>query len=69
MALAVFVNKALTCGMDRQLVIEGSARRHPFRNHARRVVLAHRRERDNSDWKLFAMSFSAFFVCFTTFIF
>lgn len=55
--------------MERQLVIEGPARRHPFRNYARRVVLANRRARDDSDWKLFAMSFSAFFVCFTTFIF
>ena len=55
--------------MDRQLVIEGSARRHPFRKHARRVVLTRRKERDDSDWKLFAMSFCAFFVCFTTFIF
>ena len=55
--------------MNRQLVIEGQARRHPFRNYARRVALGHRRARDDSDWKLFAISFSAFFVCFTTFIF
>ena len=54
--------------MQRQLVIEGSAR-HTFRNHARRVARANRRARDDSDWKLFAMSFSAFFVCFATFIF
>jgi hypothetical protein len=55
--------------MQRQLVIEGSARRHPFRNYARRVSLRNRQARDDSDWKLFAVSFSAFFVCFTTFIF
>ncbi len=55
--------------MQRQLVIEGSARRHPFRNYARRVARANRKARDDSDWKLFAVSFSAFFVCFTTFIF
>ena len=55
--------------MKRQLVLEGTARRHPFRNYARRVALANRRARDDSDWKLFAISFSAFFVCFTTFIF
>lgn len=69
MALAEFVNKLLTPLMQRQLVIEGSARRHPLRNHMRRVSLVNRKSRDDGDWKLFAMSFAAFFVCFTTFIF
>ncbi|HEX8302982.1 hypothetical protein [Sphingomonas sp.] len=54
--------------MQRRLVIEGHARRHPFRNYARRVSLRNQKARDDSDWKLFALSFSAFFVCFTTFI-
>lgn len=41
---------------------------HPFRS----AVLSARSERlrreDDSDWKLFALSFTAFFVCFYTFI-
>lgn len=54
--------------MQRQLVIEGPARRHPFRNHVRRVAIASQKARDDGDWKLFMLSFSAFFVCFITFI-
>ncbi|RYY23531.1 MAG: hypothetical protein EOP62_20000 [Sphingomonadales bacterium] len=67
--LAQIVNKLLTPGMHRALVIEGQARRHPFRNYARRVSFQNRKVRDDSDWKLFMLSFSAFFVCITTFIF
>lgn len=66
--LAEFVNKLLTPSMQRALVIEGHARRHPFRNYARRVSLRNQQVRDDSDWKLFMLSFSAFFVCITTFI-
>jgi len=55
--------------MQRQLSLEGNARRHPFRTHAMRVAAHGRKMRDDSDVKLFALSFSAFFVCFVTFIF
>jgi hypothetical protein len=51
-----------------RLTLEGSARRHPFRRHMRRVAAVEQQMRDDSDWKLFALSFSAFFVCFSTFI-
>lgn len=55
--------------MQRQLLLEGYApRRHPFRRHVRRAVAQQRQLRDDSDVKLFALSFTAFFVCFFTFI-
>jgi len=55
--------------MPRQLVLEGIAPRHPFRSYVRRQAALDRKARDDGDLKLFALSFSAFFVCFTTFIF
>jgi hypothetical protein len=55
--------------MQRALVLAGNARPHPFRNQMRTLVLAQRKARDDSDVKLFVLSFAAFFVCFTTFIF
>jgi hypothetical protein len=55
--------------MQRQLLLEGYApRRHPFRRHVRIAVAQQRKFRDDSDIKLFALSFAAFFVCFYTFI-
>ena len=54
--------------MQRRLVIEGHPPRHAFRNHVRRAVARDRRARDDGDLKLFALSFSAFFVCFYTFL-
>lgn len=54
--------------MQRQLVLEGNARRHPFRQHMRRVSARQRKVRDDSDIRLFVLSFTAFFVCFYTFI-
>jgi hypothetical protein len=53
--------------MKRQLVYEGP-RPHPFRQHVRRASAQARKQRDDSDVKLFALSFAAFFVCFYTFI-
>ena len=55
--------------MQRQLTLEGTARPHPFRKRFRHVVAVEQKRSDDSDLKLFALSFSAFFVCFTTFIF
>jgi hypothetical protein len=54
--------------MQTRLVAEGLARRHPFRVQMRRVAAVERKIADDSDWKLFALSFTAFFVCFSTFI-
>lgn len=51
----------------RYLVLTDEARRHPFRRSlpSQRVVT----ERgDDNDLKLFALSFTAFFVCFYTFL-
>jgi hypothetical protein len=55
--------------MQRQLALEGHAPRHPFRSYMRRISALERKTRDDSDVKLFALSFTAFFVCFYTFIF
>lgn len=46
----------------------GSAR-HPFRQAFVESRIARARTRDDSDVRLFALSFAAFFVCFYTFIF
>lgn len=54
--------------MPRHLVLEDRAQRHAFRNYVRRISASNRRARDDNDLKLFALSFSAFFVCFYTFI-
>lgn len=54
--------------MQSRLVLEGHARRHPFRQHMRRVVALERKTRDDSDMRLFVLSFTAFFVCFYTFV-
>jgi hypothetical protein len=55
--------------MQRRLVLEGYPRSHSFRRHMRRVSALTQKARDDSDVRLFALSFSAFFVCFYTFIF
>ncbi|WP_198162114.1 hypothetical protein [Sphingomonas sp. TDK1] len=44
------------------------ARRHPFRRHVRQIVRRHRKRSEDGDVKLFALSFTAFFVCFYTFL-
>ena len=55
--------------MTRRLVLTAEAAGHPFRRAlppAARV--AHARD-DDQDWRLFMLSFGAFFTCFYTFIF
>jgi hypothetical protein len=63
---------------NRPLVLTTESARHPFRQrlpaHVFRVVddRAARRKRavdDDSDWKLFALSFCAFFTAFYSFIY
>ena len=64
----------------RPLVLTSESARHPFRQwlpaHVLRVVeeapaksKKMRLANDDSDWKLFALSFSAFFTAFYSFIF
>ena len=52
----------------RYLVLTDEVRRHPFRRSLplQRTVEV---SKDDSDLKLFALSFTAFFVCFYTFLF
>ncbi len=68
MPLAGIVNGALTAPMKRRyLVMTDEVRRHPFRQSLpmQRMVEV---KSDDSDLKLFALSFTAFFVCFYTFL-
>jgi hypothetical protein len=41
---------------------------HPFRNRMNQVRVEVQRRDDDSDIKLFALSFTAFFICFYTFL-
>ena len=54
--------------MRRHLVLTDESRRHPFRASLpmQRTV---RVRNDDADLKLFALSFTAFFVCFYSFLF
>jgi hypothetical protein len=54
--------------MQTRLALADSSRRHPFRSQMRRIAIEERRAREDSDIKLFFLSFTAFFVCFYTFI-
>lgn len=54
--------------MEQRIALAGVAG-HPFRNSLRVASAARRKRDDDQDWKLFALSFAAFFVCFYTFIF
>lgn len=51
-----------------RLSFAGPARGHPIRSIVARARKIERKRRDDSDLKLFALSFTAFFVCFTTFL-
>lgn len=58
--------------MKRRLVLTTESARHPFRRNLPPSVLAAdvkpKRQADDQDWKLFALSFSAFFTVFYSFI-
>ncbi|MGR6329862.1 hypothetical protein ACU5AX_12405 [Sphingomonas sp. XXL09] len=51
--------------MKRRLVITNEAARHPFRQMLPPPVALAARN-DDQDWKLFLLSFAAFFICFYT---
>ncbi|EZP51748.1 MULTISPECIES: hypothetical protein [Sphingomonas] len=55
--------------MTRRLVLTNEAARHPFRQTLPPPVAPDARRGDDSDWKLFLLSFAAFFTCFYTFLF
>lgn len=54
--------------MRRHLIIERHGRGHPFRARIPAIRAAVRKREDDSDIKLFVLSYTAFFVCFYTFI-
>ena len=54
--------------MRRYLVMTDEARRHPFRQSLPMQREVRVRD-DDQDIRLFALSFTAFFVCFYTFLF
>ena len=53
--------------MTRRLVLTNEAARHPFRRSLPPPPVAPIRS-DDADWKLFLLSFAAFFTCFYTFL-
>ena len=55
--------------MTRRLVLTHEAAGHPFRRSLPPPEPAARQRDDDRDWKLFLLSFAAFFTCFYTFIF
>ena len=54
--------------MTRRLVLTNEACRHPLRRSLPPPVLAPAQKSDDEDWKLFVLSFLAFFTCFYTFL-
>jgi hypothetical protein len=54
--------------MTRRLVLTNESAGHPFRRMLPPPMVATRAHHDDSDWKLFLLSFSAFFTCFYTFL-
>lgn len=52
--------------MTRRLVLTNESARHPFRRSLPPPAPAVARNRDDHDWKLFVLSFGAFFTCFYT---
>lgn len=58
--------------MKRRLVLTTESARHPFRQSLPPALFAvdkkDKRAADDQDWKLFALSFSAFFTVFYSFI-
>ena len=53
--------------MTRPLVLTHEAARHPFRRMLPPPPAVSSRSEDQ-DWKLFLLSFGAFFICFYTFL-
>lgn len=54
--------------MKRQLVLTNEAARHPFRASLPPPKAISMPRGEDGDWKLFLLSFGAFFTCFYTFL-
>ena len=54
--------------MTRRLVLTNEAARHPFRRMLPPPAPVCVMKDEDRDWKLFALSFAAFFTCFYSFI-
>ncbi|WP_425229399.1 hypothetical protein [Sphingomonas sp.] len=54
--------------MKRRLVLTDEAAGHPFRRSLPRVAAQAIPRSEDQDWKLFVLSFLAFFTCFYTFL-
>lgn len=54
--------------MQSQFLFAEAPRPHPIRRTIRVARALERKRRDDADLKLFFLSFTAFFVCFYTFI-
>lgn len=55
--------------MTRRLVLTAESAGHPFRRSLPPATPAATPRDEDQDWKLFVLSFGAFFTCFYTFIF
>ncbi|SEN36561.1 hypothetical protein SAMN05192583_2617 [Sphingomonas gellani] len=54
--------------MKRRLVLTNEGAGHPFRRTLPPPAAVRAVPRDDEDWKLFTLSFFAFFICFYTFL-
>lgn len=54
--------------MQHHVLLGRAPRSHPIRLAVREAAFLERKRREDSDIKLFLLSFTAFFVCFYTFI-
>ena len=54
--------------MKRRLVLTSEAARHPIRRSLPPPARVAGRPDDDRDWRLFLLSFSAFFTCFYSFL-
>ena len=68
-ALARIVNEALTTHMAQHIALPAPTARHPFRRRFAFIQALSRQRSDDQDIRLFALSFTAFFICIYTFIF
>ena len=54
--------------MTRRLVLTHEDARHPFRRTLPPPAPVRQAKSDDADWRLFLLSFAAFFICFYTFL-
>ncbi|MDQ1230945.1 MULTISPECIES: hypothetical protein [unclassified Sphingomonas] len=54
--------------MRRRLILTNEAARHPFRRSLPPPVTQRQRREDDQDFRLFVLSFTAFFICIYSFL-